>query len=276
MVDNTVMATLYANEFTEYYEQKQSLLRGTVTTKGETKGQTFVFIIESAADIAVERASNGLIPVADDSQSSAIATLKEYHHLARKNNFQIASSSVPQRQSMQRRGVVSINNRTDQMILDELETTAVNTGGAAANSLGLMLLACEKLDEAYVPDDGERYGLLSPKAWAQAMRVTQWASRDYVPDQPFMRYTQWRLWNGVKWARHPNLPGTGTNACKCFVYHKSAIGHAINLGEMQTKVGQNEEFDYSWARSSAYMAAKALQTTGIVQLNHDDTASLTA
>lgn len=274
MTDNTVMATLYSNEFVEFFEQKQSWLRGCVTTQGEVKGQTFVFIIESAADIAVERASNGLIPVADDSQTSANCTLKEYHHLARKNNFNIYSSSVPQRQSMQRRGVISLNNRTDQMIIDELETATVTAGAAAANDLAHMLLACEKLDEAFVPNDGERYGLLTPKAWAQVMKVTQWASRDYVPDQPFMKYVPWRLWNNVKWVMHPNLPGTGTSTAKCFVFHKSAIGQAVNQGDMQSKVGQNDEYDYSWARTTSYMGAKALQTAGIVQLNHDDTAAL--
>lgn len=277
MADNTVMATLYGKEFVEAYEQKQSHLRGTVTTEGDVKGDKFIFIIEGAADEAVERGANGNIPYASDDQSSATCSLKEYHHLARKNNFSIYSSSVPQRLSMQRRGVVSMNNRTDQLILTQIATTtyAANSGNAIAGmGLGGLLEACSILDENKVPDDGERYGLLTPKAWAHAMKIEQFASGDYVPDKPYMRYVQWRQWNGVKWCRHPNLPGVKTSSASCFVYHKSAIGHGLNQGEMTTKVGANDEQDYSWARTSAYQGSKALQIAGVVKMVHNDTTAL--
>lgn len=277
MADNTVLQTLYSKEFVAAYEQKQSHLRGTVTTEGEVKGQNFVFIIEGAADEAVERGANGNIPYASDDQTSATCVLKEYHHLARKNNFSIASSSAPQRLSMQRRGIVSMNNKTDDIILTQLATTTYSANGGSAiagMTIAGLLEACAILDENKVPDDGERYGLLTPMAWAHAMKITQFSSADYVPDRPFMRYTQWRLWNGVKWCRHPNLPGVGGTTASCFVYHKASVGHGLNMGEMQTKVGQNDEQDYSWARTSAYQGAKALQVAGICKMVHNDNTAL--
>lgn len=276
MADNTVTQTLYAKEFTKALEQKESWLRGTVTTEGEVAGDTYVFIIEGTADTAVERAANGNIPYASDDQTSTSCTLKEYHHLARKNRFKIFSSSAPQRVSMASRGVISINNKCDQLIIDQLETATyqTNSGTAAANSLALMLEAMATLDENYVPDDGERYGVLTPMAFAQALRVNQFSSGDWVSDKPFMNVTQWRRWAGVKWARHPNLPGRTTNSASCFVYHKYSVGHALNKGDIQTKVGENEEHDYSWARASSYQGSKALQLGGIVELVHDDTAAL--
>lgn len=275
--DNTVMQTIYGKEFVSAYEQKMSYLRGTVTTEGDIKGNTFVFIVEGVADTAVTRGANGNIPYASDDQSSATCTLNEYHHLARKNNFQIASSSVPQRLSMQRRGVNSINSKTDALILTELATTtyAANGGVAIAGlTIAGLLEACAILDQNGVPDDGERYGLLSPKAWAQAMKINQFSSGDWVSDKPFMKYTQWRNWNGVKWARHPFMTGVGTASSSNFVYHKMAVGHGLNMGEMVTKVGQNDEQDYSWARTSAYQGAKALQVGGIVKILHNDTTAL--
>lgn len=277
MADNTVMATLYSKEFVAAYEQKQSFLRGTVSTEGDVKGNQFVFIIEGAADEAVERGANGNIPYASDDQTSATCVLKEYHHLARKNNFNIYSSSVPQRLSMQRRGIVSMNNKTDSIILTQLATTTfAANGGSTIAGMGLagLLEACALLDENKVPDDGERYGLLTPMAWAHCMKVTQFSSADFVPDRPFMRYTQWRLWNGVKWCRHPNLPGVGGTAASCFVYHKASVGHGLNMGEMITKVGTNDEQDYSWARTSAYQGSKMLQMAGVVKLVHNDNTAL--
>lgn len=277
MADNTVLQTKYSMEFTKAYEQKESWLRGTVTTEGEVNGDTFVFIIEGTADTAVERGANGNIPYASDDQTSTSCTLKEYHHLARKNRFRIFASSAPQRLSMASRGVISINNKTDQLIIDQLETATYqtsNAGTGAANSIRYMLELEAGLDANYVPRDGERYGLLSPKAFAQAMKINQFSSGDWVSDKPFMNITQWRRWGSIKWSMHPNLPGTGGTTSSCFVYHKYAVGHALNKGDMQTKVGENEEHDYSWARATSYQGAKALQLGGIIEFVHDDTASL--
>jgi hypothetical protein len=277
MADNTVMATLYGKEFVSAYEQKQSFLRGTVTTEGDVKGNQYVFILEGAADTAVERGANGNIPYASDDQTSATCVLKEYHHLARKTNFNINSSSVNQRGSMQRRGITSMNNRTDQLILTQLATTTYSAnGGSAIAGLGLagVLEANAILDANKVPRDGERYGLLTPMAWAQLMKVNQFSSADWNPDKPFMGSIEWRRWNGVKWCVHPNLPGTGTSSASCFVYHKGSVGHGMNMGEMVTKVGANEEQDYSWARTSAYQGSKMLLTAGVVKIVHNDTTSL--
>lgn len=276
MADLTVTQSLYSKEFVSAYEQKQSWLRGTVQTEGDVKGDTFIFILEGTADEAVERGANGNIPYAGDGQTSASCTLKEYHHLTRKNNFNIAASSVPQRTSMQRRGVVSINKKTDSLILTQLDTTTydTNSGSAAAASLALLSEAVAIMDANGVPRDNERYGLLTPKAFQQMMKVNQFSSGDWVADKPFMNTTQWRVWNSVKWAVHPYLSGVGTSTAKCFIYHKFAVGHALNMGEMQTKVGVNEEHDYSWARTSAYQGAKMIQAGGVIRIKHNDTAAL--
>lgn len=274
MADLTIMQTLYSKEWVQAYEQKQSILRGTVSTEGEVKGDTFVFIIEGAADEAVERGANGNIPYAQDNQSSTSATLKDYHHLVRKNEFNIATSSVNQRLSMQRRGVVAANKKTDALLLAQMATTTVNTGAAAGNSLSLMLAAVEKLNAAYVPDDGERYGLLTPRAWGLAMKVNQFSSGDWVSDKPYMKTSMWRSWMNVKWTMHPSLPGVTTNSASCFIYHKGSVGHALNGGAMRSEIGRNGEHDYSWARTSTSQGAKLLQTAGVVKMVHDDTTAL--
>lgn len=276
MTDVTVTQTLYSNEWNQAYEQKQSWLRGMVQTKGDVQGDTFVFVLEGDADEAQERAANGNLTYADDNQSSTNATLKEYHHLARKNNFNIYSSPVDQRLSMQRRGVISTNKKTDSLLLAKLDTTTYDTNAAAAAAASLALL-CEAvaiLDANFVPRDGERYGLLTPMAWQQMMKVREFSSKDWVPDEPFMKSTEWRQWNSVKWSVHPGLSGVGTATAKCYAWHKWAVGHALNKGNMTTKIGVNEEHDYSWARTSSYQGAQLLRAKGVVRIKHNDTTSL--
>ena len=79
-------------------------------------------------------------------------------------------------------------------------------------------------------------------------------------------------WAGVNFIVHPNLPGKATNAEKCFLYHKNAIGHAVNTGGIDTKVGYDDEQDYSFARCTVFMGSKILQNSGIVVMNHDGSA----
>ena len=111
-------------------------------------------------------------------------------------------------------------------------------------------------------------------AFQQMMKVNQFSSGDWVTDKPFMKITQWREWNSVKWAMHPGLSGVGTSTAKCFVYHKWAAGHGLNKGNMVTKIGVNEEHDYSWARTSSYQGAQLLRAAGVIRMKHNDTASL--
>jgi hypothetical protein len=56
------------------------------------------------------------------------------------------------------------------------------------------------------------------------------------------------------------------------VFHRNAIGHAVDKNGLQTPVGYDQEQDYSWARASVYMGSKLLQNNGIVQMIHDGSA----
>lgn len=79
-------------------------------------------------------------------------------------------------------------------------------------------------------------------------------------------------WMGVNWIVHPNVSGVGTSTERCFMYHKSAIGHAVDVENLKSLVGYDEEQDYSFARTSIYMGSALLQNTGVVEMVHDGSA----
>ena len=145
---------------------------------------------------------------------------------------------------MQRRGVTSINNKTDKLILTQLATTTYSAMGGAAQAgmtLNPILDAIAALDANVVPDDGEALQFADAAGVAWLMKVNQFSSGDWVSDKPYMKRVQWRDWGGVRWCRHPNLPGVGGATASCFVYHKAACGHGLNMGDMVNKVGNNDE-----------------------------------
>jgi hypothetical protein len=180
---------------------------------------------------------------------------------------------------MQSTSMGVINRKIDYDIFTELNTGTVNTGAAVTGSIALVMKAKTILGLAEVPWDSNIYAAITPALEAYLMQTKEFASAEYVGNKPMDRADPaWRdkplmyYWLGVSWCVHPRLPGVGTAAEKCFMYHKSAIGHAVNQGDIDARAGFNEEQAYSWARTSVFMGTNNLQNSGIVVINHDGSA----
>jgi hypothetical protein len=269
----TAFQTQYRQEFIAGFEEKQSLLRSAVVTEAVVKGNAATFLVaDSGSASAVTRGVNGLIPARSDNLTQTSATLAEWHDLVQKTGFNVFASQGDQRKVMQETSMGVINRKVDADIIAQLDTATIDTGAAATASVALVAKALGYLGNAEVPiqDADNMFGVVTPGFWAYMMQTQQFASGDYVEQKLFSgaikRY--WR-WFGVNWIMHPNLTGVGTAAEKCYIFHRNAIGHAVDRKGIQSPVGYDEEQDYSWARVSVYMGSKLLQNTGIVQVNHD-------
>lgn len=267
---DTAYQIQYRQEFIAGFEQRTSLVRQSVTTEAVIKGNQATFLVADTGDAeAVTRGVNGLIPARADNLNQYTATLVEWHDLVRRTKFNIFASQGDGRKIMQDGTMAVINRKTDQDIITELNTATQDTGAAVKASLALAMYAKVILGNNEVPMDGQIFALITSAFEAYLMQTKEFASADYVSGKPFESQLSMFRWAGVNWIVHPNLPGKGTSAEKCFMYHKSAIGHAANTGDMDSKVGYDEEQDYSWARASIFMGAKTLQSSGIVVINHD-------
>ncbi len=281
---DTAFQTQYRDEFIAAFEQRQSLLRDTVTTEAVIKGNTAVFLVAgSGSATAVSRGVNGRIPARTDDQTQNSCTLQEWHDLVRKTSFNVFASQGNQRAMMQETSMGVVNRKIDQTVTDELNTGTIAIGTAAVTipNVSLVMNAQVKLQNAGIPWDGNITLLCQPSFLAYLMQATEFANAQYVDVKPFNgeqndgawrdRPTAYR-WLNMLVVSHPNLPGKGTTSEKSFMYHKNAIGHAANTGGMESEVGYDGEQAYSWARTTIYMGAKLLQNTGVVVMTHDGSA----
>lgn len=260
----------YRSEFIAGFEQHESLLRQTVTTEVEIKGNQAVFLVaDSGNATAVTRGLNGLIPARADDLNQYTATLQEWHDLVRRNSFNLFASQGDGRRIMQETTMSVINRKTDQDIIGALQGATQTTGAAQTASLDIVVWAKSILGNNAVPLDGNVNALISPAFEAYLLQTKEFASAQYVNNKPFEGNLTMFRWAGINFIVHPNVPNKGTNNETCFVYHKMAIGHAVNTGDMKTAVGYDDEQDYSFCRASAFMGSKLLQNSGIVQINHD-------
>ena len=273
----TAFQIQYRQEFVSAFEQRQSMLSASVTREAVIKGNQATFLVAgSGAATAVTRGVNGLIPARNDDLNQYTATLVEWHDLVQKTDFNIFASQGDGRRIMQETTMGVINRKMDQDILVELDNGTQDAGNTASTmSLSLALRAWTILGNADVPvqEEDKMFCIISPAAYSYLMQTKEFASADYVEVKPFSGPArQYRRWAGVNWIMHPNVSGAGTSAEKLFMFHRDAIGQAVNTGDMNMAVGVDEEQHYSYARCSVYMGSKILQNTGIVRINHDGSA----
>jgi len=267
--------TQFRQEIVKGFEQGESLVRTAVTTEAVIKGNQATFLVaDTGGATAVTRGINGRIPSRNLNLVQKTATLEEWHDKPTVSGFNIFASQGDLRMVM-RDGVVKvINRKLDEQVLTTLATGTVHTGTAAKASVSMVMRSLTILGNSDVPYDGQIFGIISPAFHAYIQQTPEFASADYVNGKPFengipLQRPMLIWWNNVYWIVHPNLSGKGTAAEKCFLFHRSAIGHAINTGDMQIVAGYDEEDDYSFARCTAFMGAVPLQNSGVVVMNHD-------
>lgn len=276
----TAFQTQYRQEYIAGFEQRQSLLRMSVTTETVIQGNTAVFLVaDTGAATAKTRGVDGLIPPRNDNLTQNSCILAEWHDLPRKTGFNIFASQANQREIMQRGSIAVLNRKVDTDILAGLIAGTLTWGSATTASLAAVMVAITKLQNAGVPNDSNIYAVISPAFNAYLMQTKEFASVEYVNGKPLGandmawrdRPTSYR-WLGVEWCVTPGITGLATAAERCFMYHKSAIGHAMDSDRLQTPVGYNDEQDYSWARATGFFGSALLQNTGVIEMTHDGSA----
>lgn len=244
------------------------------------KGNQATFLVaDSGGATATTRGVNGLITARGDNNVQTTATLAEWHDLVRKTNFNIFASQGNQREIMQKTTMAVINRKIDDEIITVLNTATNTTGSTATASLNMAAHAQTILGNNDVPFDGQICALITPAFLGYLMQTKEFASADYVTKQPLDNDgPQWKdapgyyIWYNIKWIVHPNLPGAGGAAEKCFMYHASAVGHAVDTSGMECPIGYDEEQAYSWCRCTVHMGTALLQNAGVVVMNHDGSA----
>lgn len=275
-MSDTAFQTMYRDEFIAGFEKRQSLARRTVTTEVDIKGNQATFLVaDSGGASAVTRGVNGDIPTRPDNLNQYTATLLEWHDVPERTNFNLYASQGDGRKIMQQTSMGVINRKIDDDIHTALETATVtwNSGSTDIADLTAITKAKTTLGNAFALEE-EPFALITPAFHGYLMGINQFTSADWVKLQPFENVSKSMAfnWFGINWIVDGGLSGVGTNAAKCYMYSRQAMGHACDMESMDTEVGYDRKNNKSWARCSTFMGSKLLQNSGVVKMLHDDSA----
>ena len=270
--------TQYRQAFVDQFETRVSLLRAAATKESMSSGQTVTFLVAgSGTDTAVTRGTNGQIPYGNPTNTQVSATLVEKHAPYELTNFNVFASQGDQKAVMRQASMAVINREIDLTVLAELGNATIDTGAAATASLAMIEKARAYLGNQSVPVDEEEnmFAVVSPMFRGYLMQsVPQFASGDYVENKPFNGVARkFFRWNGINWIVSSQISGIGTGTELCYMFHRAALGYAINVGEDTVEIGYDAKQHTSWSRATVFHAAKILQKTGIVQMKHDGSAA---
>lgn len=267
----------YRRQFIGTFEQRLSVLKHTATKETVMNGQTAIYLVAgSGGATAVTRGVNGDIPYGQTSNSQKTATLVEKHAPFEITGFNVFASQGDQNAIMRDGSMAVINRDIDQTFIDTLDTTTavVNSTSTTAN-LHLVTTALGILGGGDVDIENyeNMFAVITPGFRSYMAETTEFNNGDYVDVKPMVTGLKkvWR-WMGVNWIVSTRVTGIGTATAKCYLYHRDALGYSVNTGEEKIALGYDDKNDKSWSRATVYHGGVILQTSGILKINHDDSA----
>lgn len=264
----------FEREVHEAYQRQGSLLRGTVRTKNGVKGSSTTFQ-RVGKGAATQKARHGPVPPMNVDHTPVECPLEDWYASDWVDRLDELKEAHDERGVLARAGAWGLGRKTDELVITAATATTNTVSGVGLISKSRVLEALETMNAGGVPNDGQRYALVTPHQWSEMLNtVPEFASSDYVDGHPFVNGYEARKWLGAVWMIHTGLSGTGGATASCLFYHKNAIGHAVGA-DVRSDVWWDGDRQAHKVTNSMSQGACLIDADGVVKMTTDDTAALT-
>ncbi len=269
---DTAFIKQFEREVHEAYQRQGSKLRNTVRSINNVKGASTVFQ-KVGKGTASTKSTHGMVPVMNLNHTNVEATLQDFYAGDWVDRLDELKTNIPERQVIAAAGANALGRKTDDLIIDALETASThvvleaNTGLTKAKIMD----AFEIFGENDVPDDGQRFAVVGWKQWSDLLGIEEFSSADYVgaANLPYTSMTQAKQWLGTIWIPHSGLP-VASDIRSCFFYHKTAVGHASG-SDVQTDITWHGDRAAHFVNNMMSQGAALIDSAGVVVIQCDET-----
>lgn len=269
----------YEREVHEAYQRMGSYLRSTVRTKSNVIGSSTTFQ-KVGKGTASTKARHSLIPTMNQDHTPIECTLADWYAADWVDKLDELKTNIDERMVVTNGGAYALGRKTDELIITALDgTTNVLSGGYVALTRARALASFEALIALDVPADGGIYCVVTPRQWSQLLTLDEFASADWVDSKPFVEGApspgRFRTWLGVNWGFHTGLPGMGTSTAKCFMWHRTSIGHASGA-DVTTDITWHGDHAAHFINNMMSQGACLIDANGALEIQVDDTTAISA
>ena len=287
---DTAFIRQYESEVHAVFQRQGGYLRPTVRTKDNVRGTSTTFQ-KIGKGVATTKARHGVITPMNQVHTAITATLSDFYAGDWVDKLDEAKINIDERMAIATGGAWALGRKVDDQILTALDGTTQTAVTWTYTSLhqveNSLISTLRELDELDVPNDGQRFVVLSPQAYAAATKVDSFRSSDFVsPDNKTMEQGApiftWRRWMNALFTAHTGLSGVGTAAAKGFAYHRNSTGYAtgMNAGGVIGNAAVSADITWHGDRAAHFVnhmmsgGAALIDDTGALELTLDDTAAL--
>ena len=281
----------YESEVHHIFQREGGYLRPTVRMKMGIVGMSTTFQ-KIGKGIATTKARHGVVTPMNIDHTAILCTLEDFYAPDWVDKLDEAKTNIDERNAIAKAGAWAIGRKVDEQILTSLDTTTEATVTLTVTSRAAIRASFAGFAEAAwandIPNDGQVFGVLSPRMWTQLSLLDEFSSSDWVgtDGQHYRTGTptggKFKEWNGVKWMMHTGITGAGTAASANFIWHKTSIGYATGAHANNNAENDSVKADIWWSgeRQSHLITHSMsggsclIDTTGVIQGSGDDTVAI--
>ena len=220
------------------YQRMGSKLRNTVRQSNNVVGNQARFQ-KVGKGAASTKSRHGQVNTMEVAHSTVDVTLADFYAADYVDTLDELKTNIDERQVLATSAAAALGRKMDQLIIDVLDAggnSANIAHGSAGLTLAKALTVYETFGEADVPDDGQRYFVVSPAGWADLLQLDQFSRAEYVgeADLPFAGGMTAKRWLGFTIFTHSGLTLASADR-DCHAYHASALGLATG-SDVRTEI----------------------------------------
>ena len=251
------------------YQQQGSKLKNTVRSKNNVRGVSTTFQVIGSMTASTKQ-RNSQITSSGVTHAPVECGLTDYYAGEWVDQLDELKVGHDERKALALSGAYALGRKTDGLIITALNGATQSVGESSeALTKERILSAFTLLNTNDVPDDGERYALVSPAQWNQLLSIEEFSSAKYVGEAyPMLSGSESRKWMGIIWIMHTGLPSSG-NGHTCFVYHKSAVGHASGQ-DIKTDITWHGDYAAHFVNNMMSQGACLIDPKGVVKMDCAD------
>jgi hypothetical protein len=211
------------------YQRMGSKLKDTIRQKPSVNGNQAVFQ-KVGKGSAVQKSRHGQVPIMNIDHTNVTVTLQDFFSADYVDRLDELKTNIDERMVVAQSSAGALGRKTDELITTALDGTSNLSGNSDSDGLTLAKIngVFGSMGEGDIPDDGDRYFVVSPDGWIDLLGINAFADADFIgPDElPYKGGMVAKRWLGFMWMTHSGLPVTGGRR-QCFAYHRSGIGVAM-------------------------------------------------